>query len=472
MSKIAVSKASIKHTLLVCGVVVMFLVTIVPNNVGAASNNITLDSNITTADIMEGGNTIATLTLTSSDTVFRKMEIFLVANFPGGTSWDTAFFDVNGDPVSVISLSQGASFTVQFMIFCTGDCKAGDTNNVQVYGRTDPRWYDGDTDSGAFDPGCHLTNDCKDNSPASASLNETNTIAISLTARTSYASSVTCDTESNSGDNLMHQGQNYLWGYTLTNTGWNDDSYTFTSVVTSDSGINVDLWDVKPGLTNGKQLTGQSDSSTTAVHKTDGSISITPASSARPGVYGIDLTIKSLGGGSDATCAFDIIIPEPDLEVKDTDITFSHTGAWINTRGDSQKITIYAKVRNNGGSMDQAGVSTTDIVVTFYVDGAQLGTPQTIESLAYGEEKTLEIFWNPAREHDSDEVGIPITVSIDTSDNIQESDNDNNEGNAFFKVVRTKASNPSFYMGFISLIGAVGAAVLLSTYYRNKDLDN
>ncbi len=61
---------------------------------------------------------------------------------------------------------------------------------------------------------------------------------------------------------------------------------------------------------------------------------------------------------------------------------------------------------------------------------------------------------------------------VDPGDLIDETNQGNNEGSTNFKVVRTKASNPSFYMGFLSLTAAVGAAVLLSTYYRNKDLED
>ena len=60
-------------------------------------------------------------------------------------------------------------------------------------------------------------------------------------------------------------------------------------------------------------------------------------------------------------------------------------------------------------------------------------------------------------------------VTVDPNVDIQETEADNNIGSQHFKVVKTKASNPSFYMGFLSLIGAVGAAVLMSAYYRNKD---
>ena len=66
-------------------------------------------------------------------------------------------------------------------------------------------------------------------------------------------------------------------------------------------------------------------------------------------------------------------------------------------------------------------------------------------------------------------MGIPIKVSVDPSVDFQESEADNNIGSTHFKVVKTKASNPSFYMSFLSLVGAVGAAVLMSAYYRNKD---
>ena len=272
----------------------------------------------------------------------------------------------------------------------------------------------------------------------------------------------------------MYQGTTYTWGYTLTNTGWNDDSYTFAMSISSDDSVTTD-WSLDPGLSNGKQLTGQSDSSNTAVKTADGVMSIRPVDNARPGVYTITLDVGSNEGSnsdSDSTCSFDVVVPAPDLEIKNTDITFSHTGAWINTRGDSQKVTIFAKVRNNGGSIDSDGVTASDISVTFNVDGSQLGQSQTISSLAHGEEFTVEIDWNPTRPHEDDEVGIPITVSVDTKggeSSISESDEENNEGTVYFKVVRTKASSPSFYVGFVSLIAAVGVAVLLSSYYRNKE---
>ena len=412
---------------------------------------------------MEGDYVIATLTVTSSDNTFRKMEVKLTANFPSGITWNTMFLDTDENPISgdMVSLGKQDSTTVKLAIFCDGVCSAGDTNTVQVYGQTDPRWYDG----GADGDNCG-SSDCEtDTTPASSSSNVTNTISISLTARTGGSHTLVCDAASDSGSNEMFHGTTYQWGYDLTNTGWNDDTYTFTTLV--NDGV-VDDWTISAGLSN-KALTGQSDTSSTAVHSAEASMSIKPSNLARPGVYKIGLQATGTNSGNVEGCEFNVVISEPDLEVKDTDISFSHSSAWINSRGDSQRVTIYATVRNNGGIVDSEGTEVKDIDVIFLVDGSQLGSVQTISSLGYGEEVTLQAFWNPGRAHDSNEVGIPIKVSVDPSVDIQESDADNNIATEHFKVVKTKASNPSFYMSFLSLVGAVGAAVLMSAYYRNKD---
>ena len=51
------------------------------------------------------------------------------------------------------------------------------------------------------------------------------------------------------------------------------------------------------------------------------------------------------------------------------------------------------------------------------------------------------------------------------------SDNDNNQGTQYFKVIRTNSSTPSFFIGFFALVSAVAMAVMLSSYYRNRDLE-
>ena len=466
MDEVRMSKSSIRGVTIALAIVVMLVAGTMVTNVDAAASLVTLSSDTSSTDVMVGDYTIATLTLSSSDTTYRSMEVFQSASWAGGVAWTTNFLNTDMQPLDddMISISKGSSGTVKFIITCDGVCSAGDSNTASVTGKTDPRFY-----TGGEGTNCGST-DCEtDTSPASSSSNVTNTISITVTARQAYEQTVTCDAASSTGDNQIFQGNTYLWGYSLTNTGWNTDTYQFTSVVTSNSGAEVGFWTVSPGISDGKELTGQSDLTSTAVHKAAGSISIIPASNARPGVYNIELTVTSTNGAPSAGCDFDVVIPEPDLEIKDTDISFSHTGAWINTRGDSQRVTITAKVRNNGGTTDSSGTTTTNVEVKFYVDGSQLGSVQTIAALNYGEETTVSVFWNPARAHEGNEVGIPIKVVVDPGDKIEETDQSNNEGSTHFKVVRTKASNPSFYMGFLSLTAAVGAAVLLSTYYRNKE---
>ena len=466
MDEVRMSKSSIRGVSIALAMVVMLVAGTMITNVDAAASPVTLSSDVSSADVMVGDYTIATLTLSSSDTTYRKMDVYLVASWASGAGWSTSFMDTDLVPLDgdMISLAKGGSGTVKFIISCDGICSAGDSKTVSVTGKTDPRFYTGSSGSNCGSTDCET-----DTSPASSSSNVTNTIPITVTARQAYDQTVTCDAASSTGNNQIFQGNTYLWGYSLTNIGWNDDTYQFTSVVTSNSGAEVGFWTVSPGISDGKELTGQSDSTSTAVHKAAGSISIIPASNARPGVYNIELTVTSTNGAPSAGCDFDVVIPEPDLEIKDTDISFSHTGAWINTRGDSQRVTITAKVRNNGGTTDASGTTTTDVEIKFYVDGSQLGSVQTIAALSYGEETTVSVFWNPARAHEGNEVGIPIKVVVDPGDKIEETDQSNNEGSTHFKVVRTKASNPSFYMGFLSLTAAVGAAVLLSTYYRNKE---
>ena len=277
-------------------------------NAEAAASPVTISTDVSSADILVGDYVLATLTLTNSDTTYRSMEVYLVANWASGVSWTTYFMDTDLNPIEdyKINISKGGAATVKFVVFCEGVCSAGDTNSVQIYAKTDPKFYNYDgnvTDTCGSD-------DCEtDTSPASASSNITNTITMTFTARTAYHSQVLCDAESSEGGNELSKGNNYLWGYTLTNTGWNTDTYQFTSVVTSNSGAEVGFWTVSPGMANGKELTGQSDSSSIAVHTAAGAISITPATDAAAGVYNVELTVVSTNGAPDAGCNFDVVIP-------------------------------------------------------------------------------------------------------------------------------------------------------------------
>ena len=456
-------KMDMRSVIVVFSIVAMLVGSFGFKSADAAASPISLSSDISSADIMEGEDVYATLTITNSDTNYRVQEVKLNAIFPSGIAWNTEFLDTDTNPIEDNLITIGKNddaLTVLLRIECVGACSAGDTNEVRVYGQSDPKWFPGGTG-----PKCGSTDCLTDTSPPSSSSNVTNTVSISLTARTGGAHTVACDSASNSGSNEMFHGITYQWGYDLTNTGWNDDTYTFTTSVNNG---DITDWTFNAGLSN-KVLTGQSDTSSTAVHSAEASMEIKPSDSARPGVYKLGLQVTGTSSGNVEGCEFNVVIKQPDLEVKDTDISFSHSSAWINSRGDSQRVTITAMVRNNGGIVDTEGVKVENIEVIFLVDGSQLGSVVTIDSLAYGEEKPVSVTWNPGRAHDSNEVGIPIKVSVDPSFDIQESDADNNIASTHFKVVKTKASNPSFYMSFLSLVGAVGAAVLMSAYYRNKD---
>ncbi len=461
MSKIGFSKADNRRVIMAFAVVAMFLATMGVSNVEAASP-VTFTTDANTFDIMEGGQVTATLTISNQDTNFKKMDLFLKTNWPGGTSWTSRFTDANYDDLEndVVTLTKGGSATVLFTVYCNTNCDNGDVNAVQITGYSDPKWYNGGTSSGSDDG-------VTDTSPASASSNTTISKTITYTVRTGYAHNIECANEHNGGGIDVYQGNTYSWPYTLTNTGWNTDNYGFTATVTSASGADVGGWDIEPGLVDPKELTGV-DTSLSGSSEADSAIQITPALTAVPGTYEIELVVSSNLGGTPDNCVRSVVVPEPDLEITDKDIDFSHTSAWISTRGDSQLVTIYATVRNNGGNIDANGINTNAVTVKFYVDSAPVGTSQTI-TLEHGDEETIEVAWNPARSHTVDEVGIVVSVKVDPANDIAELDETNNEGNQFFKVVRTKSSTPSFFMGFFALIGSVAVAVMLSSYYKNKD---
>jgi hypothetical protein len=462
MSKIGFSKADNRRAIMAFAVVAMFLATMGVSNVEATSP-VSISADQTAFDIMEGGEATATLTISNTDSNFKKMKLYLEPNWIGGTTWASKFTDTNYDELDnqEITVTKGGSATVLFTVYCNTDCNNGVANSVQIIGKSDPKWYNGGTGSGS-------TDGTTDTSPASASSNTTTPITITYTPRIDKSHTVDCADEHDGGGIDVYQGNTYNWPYTLTNTGWNTDNYGFTATVTSASGADVGGWTVEPGLVNGKELTGI-DASLSGPSASTSTIQITPALTATPGTYDIELVVSSNLGGSPVACDdISVVVPEPDLEITDKDIDFSHTSAWISTRGDSQLVTIYATVRNNGGNMDANGISTNAVTVKFYVDSAPVGTTQTI-TLEHGDEETIEVSWNPARAHTVDEVGIVVSVKVDPANDIAELDETNNEGNQFFKVVRTKSSTPSFFMGFFALIGSVAVAVMLSSYYKNKD---
>ena len=297
-------------------------------NAEADVSPVTLQTDMTTADIMtdDGGynSVVATLTLTNTDsTHYRMMEVYLAVNQSGAAwNWKTEFTDSDYEELenNTVALDRSGSITVKLIIYCVDLCSAGDTHSITVIGNSDPRWYDGGEDSGTTGHpnygGCQPN--CTDHAvPSDLSLswrNYTNEISIVLTARMAYGSVIGCDAAASTGDNKVYQGNATLWGYTLTNVGWNTDTYQFVSILTSTDGQNVGYWTVNPGMADGKELTGQSNMSSTAVHTAHGAMSIVPANNATSGVYNVELTVTSTNGAPTAGCDFDVVVPGLETE--------------------------------------------------------------------------------------------------------------------------------------------------------------
>jgi hypothetical protein len=189
-------------------------------------------------------------------------------------------------------------------------------------------------------------------------------------------------------------------------------------------------------------------------------MSITPYSSEVPDTYTVTLSVTSSSGASD-TESITVVVPEPDFEIKDTDVFFSHTSAWINASGDSQLVTVYAKVRNKGGNVDVAGNTATTVDVLFTVDGATIDV-KYLTALNHGSESSVSVSFKPSRAHSDNESGLPVEVRVDQFNNLDgresrdkailESDETNNEGTVHFKVVRIEDTIPlsskGCYVGF------------------------
>ena len=99
MSIKSMSKMDMRSAVVAFSIVAMLVVSFGYNGADAAASPVSLSSDISSADVMEGDFVVATLTVTSSDNTYRKMEVKLTANFPGGTAWSTYFLDTDGNPI-------------------------------------------------------------------------------------------------------------------------------------------------------------------------------------------------------------------------------------------------------------------------------------------------------------------------------------------------------------------------------------
>ena len=86
MDKIRFSKTDSRRPVMALAIVAMFVATLAVGNVDAAASPVSITSDKTSATVMVDDFVIATLTLDSSDSRYRNMDVFMVANWPSGTA--------------------------------------------------------------------------------------------------------------------------------------------------------------------------------------------------------------------------------------------------------------------------------------------------------------------------------------------------------------------------------------------------
>lgn len=276
-------------------------------------------------DIVSGEQLVITLTLDSSDTRYRTMDVYMATNWVTGVTWSSSFVDISGDelPDNVITVDKGSEATVQLLILCTQSCYSGNTNALQINAITDPRWYSGDYDD---DPENHTdtcgSDNCyEDTTPASQSINVTNTITFELTSYLNYSHSVVIDgflmsgiacNGTATGDHLVYDSSSFItWNFTLNNTGYLDDFYTINWTlyyVEESEEVLVDLLSLNSlqsyPLVSGASTPGNNSFSDKI------NFSITNASL---GNYTIFLVFNSGSIDNPATCIMDFQIVEAEL---------------------------------------------------------------------------------------------------------------------------------------------------------------
>ena len=198
-------------------------------------------------DIVSGEQLVITFTIDNSDDRYRKMDVYMATNWVTEVTWSSSFVDISGDelPDNVITVNKGTEATVQLLILCTHSCYSGNTNALQIYAITDPKFLSTDYGDGE-DPSIHNdtcgSTDCVyDTTPASVSSNVTNTITIELTSYYNYTQRVVIDVAvdfgivcngTTTGDNLVSKSSSFInWNFTLINTGYLDDFYTINWTV-------------------------------------------------------------------------------------------------------------------------------------------------------------------------------------------------------------------------------------------------
>tara|TARA_B100001250_G_scaffold243713_1_gene209471 strand:+ start:941 stop:2371 length:1431 start_codon:yes stop_codon:yes gene_type:complete len=201
---------------------------------------ISIDDNSYEKVIFEDDYIFESFTIQNDDNIYRKMEVNLNAIWLENVNWSFMWLDMNGDNIedNTVTLTVQGEMTVMLAIFCDGNCKAGDSTTIQIFGKTDPKFYAADYD----DPSNHTdtcgSDDCvNDTSPASESANITNSIQLSLTAWAEYSFDLDINQSS-----LSKKDNVFNWNYTITNTGFSWDSYNFSFEFYNETGASLDSY--------------------------------------------------------------------------------------------------------------------------------------------------------------------------------------------------------------------------------------
>ena len=88
MSNKSMSKMDMRSAIVAFSVVAMLVFSFGVSNVDAAVSKVTISSDISTADVMEGSYVTATLTLNNPDAEFYKQEVYIAYSFVGGINWE------------------------------------------------------------------------------------------------------------------------------------------------------------------------------------------------------------------------------------------------------------------------------------------------------------------------------------------------------------------------------------------------
>jgi hypothetical protein len=164
------------------------------------------------------------------------------------------------------------------------------------------------------------------------------------------------------------------------------------------------------GLTSGDQITGFNSAAVQSVSSPTGG--------------GAAATVDEMPNGLTYSGSFSVggcAVQQPDLAVSGTDITLS------GLKGQGNDQVVVAVVHNVG----TAGAS--NVGVKFAVDGVQVGSTQTIGSIAAGGTGRASVVWNTKGQNGSH----TIAVTADPANAIAESNESNNSG---LRTVTVKGS--------------------------------